>query len=201
MPFLLTLGYHFQVINIVAGSLAGALTAVFVCPLDVLKTRLQVQGKQAADPKYRSIHGELILAYWSLLGLICALTSIYCVNYPWKQVMQVIEMNKPSCRSSVEDSRTILACSSMTPEGTSCNSISFYLIVEASSNKLSPLLDNYTSSLISGCLGQAHSLTFCWWESRLTIITGESGKKFSIALTSLIQYRQVWLQYRLLDGL
>ncbi|KAF5840763.1 mitochondrial carrier protein-domain-containing protein [Dunaliella salina] len=36
-------GSKHEVINAVSGALAGALTATFVCPLDVLKTRLQVQ--------------------------------------------------------------------------------------------------------------------------------------------------------------
>ena len=34
-----------QVVSGLAGGLAGALTATFVCPLDVLKTRLQVQRR------------------------------------------------------------------------------------------------------------------------------------------------------------
>lgn len=47
-----------SVINVVAGGIAGAATAVFVCPLDVLKTRMQVQSVKAGDLRY-SLRGKL----------------------------------------------------------------------------------------------------------------------------------------------
>ena len=50
-----------MVINCVAGSMAGTVTAVFVCPLDVLKTRLQVQASHHAH--YRSISGGGFISY------------------------------------------------------------------------------------------------------------------------------------------
>ncbi len=40
------------VINVVAGGIAGAATAIFVCPLDVLKTRMQVQTIKAGERHY-----------------------------------------------------------------------------------------------------------------------------------------------------
>lgn len=40
------------VINVVAGGIAGAATAIFVCPLDVLKTRMQVQTIKAGEKHY-----------------------------------------------------------------------------------------------------------------------------------------------------
>ncbi|DBA89605.1 hypothetical protein WJX79_006853 [Trebouxia sp. C0005] len=82
-----------EVSSALAGGLAGALTAVFVCPLDVLKTRLQVQGRAHAAA-YKGIGGGLsmIAKQEGIKGLYRGLTPTLVALLPnWAVYFSVYE--------------------------------------------------------------------------------------------------------------
>ncbi|EIE19689.1 mitochondrial carrier, partial [Coccomyxa subellipsoidea C-169] len=84
--------------NILAGGLAGSITATFVCPLDVLKTRLQVQ-RRVPGVKYNGISGGLskILAEEGVKGLYRGLTPTLLALLPnWAVYFTVYERLKIS---------------------------------------------------------------------------------------------------------
>ncbi|KAK9804591.1 hypothetical protein WJX73_004462 [Symbiochloris irregularis] len=86
------------VVSLLAGGLAGALTATFVCPLDVLKTRLQVQ-RRATAPKYYGIPGSLrtIFNTEGLPGLYRGLTpTLFALLPNWAVYFTVYERLKIS---------------------------------------------------------------------------------------------------------
>ncbi|KAI3427077.1 hypothetical protein D9Q98_007017 [Chlorella vulgaris] len=69
--------------NAISGGIAGAITATVVCPLDVLKTRLQVQGKAGAA-MYKGVGGGLskIMREEGMKGLYRGLTPTLVALLP-----------------------------------------------------------------------------------------------------------------------
>lgn len=103
------------VTNAIAGGVAGASTAVFVCPLDVLKTRMQVQSLTAGGPRY-NIRGGLshILKEEGIKGLYRGLSPTLLALLPnWAVYFTVYERLKISIADHFSDgkqsTRTYLA--------------------------------------------------------------------------------------------
>ncbi|KAK9804375.1 hypothetical protein WJX72_009817 [[Myrmecia] bisecta] len=84
-----------EVVSAVSGGLAGALTATFICPLDVLKTRLQVQ--RTASVQYVGITGGLskILHEEGFRGLYRGLSpTLFALLPNWAVYFTVYERLK-----------------------------------------------------------------------------------------------------------
>ncbi|PRW50796.1 polyubiquitin 3 isoform A [Chlorella sorokiniana] len=92
-----------EISNAVAGGIAGAITATVVCPLDVLKTRLQVQGKAGAA-MYRGVGGGLskIMREEGMRGLYRGLTPTLVALLPnWAVYFTAYERLKQAIGSRV----------------------------------------------------------------------------------------------------
>lgn len=89
-----------EVVNtVISGGIAGAVTATLVCPLDVLKTRLQVPGKGA---QYNGLAAGLvrILRQEGVRGLYRGLTPTLIALIPnWAVYFTVYERLKTSLSS------------------------------------------------------------------------------------------------------
>lgn len=95
------------VINAVAGGIAGASTAVFVCPLDVLKTRMQVQSFSAGEPRY-NIRGGLshIIREEGFGGLYRGLSPTLLALLPnWAVYFTVYERMKITISDKFSDGK------------------------------------------------------------------------------------------------
>lgn len=92
-----------EISNAVAGGIAGAITATVVCPLDVLKTRLQVQGKAGAA-MYKGVGGGLskIMREEGMRGLYRGLTPTLVALLPnWAVYFTAYERLKTAIGSRV----------------------------------------------------------------------------------------------------
>jgi solute carrier family 25 folate transporter 32 len=94
-----------QVSNALAGAGAGAVAATIVCPLDVLKTRLQVSTTRAGGDAYVSTFQSLrsIVQLEGFIGLYRGLTPTIAALLPnWAVYFTAYEFLK---RSSFQKSR------------------------------------------------------------------------------------------------
>lgn len=85
-------------ITAISGALAGFLSGIMVCPLDVTKTRLQVQGLDGAEnPYYKGVIGTMntIVKDEGIKGLYKGLLPILLGYFPtWTIYFSVYEFSK-----------------------------------------------------------------------------------------------------------
>ncbi|KAK5778329.1 NAD+ transporter PWA37_000421 [Arxiozyma heterogenica] len=85
-------------ITAISGALAGFLSGIMVCPLDVTKTRLQVQGLDGAEnPYYKGVVGTMntIVKDEGIKGLYKGLIPILLGYFPtWTIYFSVYEFSK-----------------------------------------------------------------------------------------------------------
>lgn len=99
-PKKITAGLNQTQIVAISGALAGFLSGIIVCPLDVTKTRLQAQGLQATEnPYYKGIFGTMstIVRDEGATGLYKGIVPIVLGYFPtWMIYFSVYEFSKKS---------------------------------------------------------------------------------------------------------
>lgn len=188
------------VVSAVAGALAGATTAVFVCPLDVLKTRLQVS---AVDAERRGIGASLtrIFAEEGVAGLYRGLTPTLVALLPnWAVYFTVYDRLKAKLAAApvAGESPTASHCAAAAGAGVATLLVTNPLWVVKTRLQ--------TQGLDGGRLGASssrpHPLYRGTWDALRRIATTEGlAGLYSGLLPSLIGVAHVTIQFPLYEAL